>query len=807
MDFIKVQTRQLTDRKKNFLVLLFFIFVTICIFKSYFLKNQVPFPANLLVAYNQPWLTYGVPDYPSGPPNKPIGFDNLRIFYPLRKITIEQIKSGEIPLWNPYSFSGNTHIATYQTAVFHPLSFLFLILPQIDAWSIIIILSPIFALFFTYLFLKELGLSVKASVFGSIVFGLSSFSVVWWEESIMSYYSALFLPLVLFSIERLFNNKGKFNFLILTLALSASILSGWFQMSFYLYVLSFAYASLLTFKTKNYKTFLIVCVGYFFSILISAVHLIPSFESLKYAPRGTTDAKYLFDGYLLNLKDLATVLIPDIFGNPGVYNYFGTGFYYEKVMFIGIPGLTLALYEFFTHSTSIRERFFKASFIICFSLGFALPTTWFLLYSLDLPLISKIIPSRIFYLSTFSLSILSAYGMERYFYKFSLRKTLISVACLAVAFYVVRNLIFDQETNFFQIFPKDVSVAVKSFTLQLGVFVLSSIILLTGLIKRLRIVVFFAILFLSIASSFYLANKYLYFSERRFVYPSTPLISKIKEISGINRVVSVGNGYIDRNILSYYGILSTEGYDSIYIGRYGELIHSISTKGKYTSNIPRADAKIVFIDNVDSYESNFHRSRILDLLGVKFVLSTNKDTDTGKSSLVKIWTDGKYSIYSSKKALPRFFLVKDHLVVKESQEILDKIYDPKINLSETVILEESPNMNGKVFSKGEVKLVSYKPNNVSLETNTDGIAILFLSDNYFPGWKAFVNGKETKIYRANYSFRAVVLTPGDNKINFVYNPISFKVGVFISLVSSVFLIIIAFLINKQLKFMRSKKLK
>jgi len=60
-----------------------------------------------------------------------MGFDSLRIFYPLRKLTVESLRSLSWPLWNPYSFSGNTQLATYQTAVFHPLGFLFFLLPEI----------------------------------------------------------------------------------------------------------------------------------------------------------------------------------------------------------------------------------------------------------------------------------------------------------------------------------------------------------------------------------------------------------------------------------------------------------------------------------------------------------------------------------------------------------------------------------------------------------------------------------------------------------------------------------------------------
>src|SRR5581483_11789722 len=149
--------------KKNTLVIIFFILFTVFIFRSYFFKNLVPFPANLLVSFYQPWTSYSWEGYPNGPPNKPQGYDNLRIFYPLRKLTIEQVQKGQLPIWNPYNFAGNTLLATYQSAVFHPLSFLFFLLPQIDAWSLVVIFAPILASCFIYFFFKEISLSKKAS--------------------------------------------------------------------------------------------------------------------------------------------------------------------------------------------------------------------------------------------------------------------------------------------------------------------------------------------------------------------------------------------------------------------------------------------------------------------------------------------------------------------------------------------------------------------------------------------------------------------------------------------------------------------
>ena len=51
-----------------------------------------------------------------------------------------------------------------------------------------------------------------------------------------------------------------------------------------------------------------------------------------------------------------------------------------------------------------------------------------------------------------------------------------------------------------------------------------------------------------------------------------------------------------------------------------------------------------------------------------------------------------------------------------------------------------------------------------------------LFDTYFPGWTASVDGRETPIYRANYTFRAVSMPAGAHIVMFTYRPLSFRLG-------------------------------
>jgi uncharacterized membrane protein YfhO len=76
-------------------------------------------------------------------------------------------------------------------------------------------------------------------------------------------------------------------------------------------------------------------------------------------------------------------------------------------------------------------------------------------------------------------------------------------------------------------------------------------------------------------------------------------------------------------------------------------------------------------------------------------------------------------------------------------------------------------------------------------------AFLVLSDTYFPGWKAYVDGKEERIYRANYAFRAIPIRAGAHKVEFTYKPLSFKLGAVITLLGILGCVGIAFVTKRR----------
>lgn len=78
-------------------------------------------------------------------------------------------------------------------------------------------------------------------------------------------------------------------------------------------------------------------------------------------------------------------------------------------------------------------------------------------------------------------------------------------------------------------------------------------------------------------------------------------------------------------------------------------------------------------------------------------------------------------------------------------------------------------------------IVAYHPNAIHLMARTAAEAYLVLSEVYYPGWRAYVDGRAQAVLRANYAFRAVYLEPGYHEVHLVFEPLSWRLGLGISL--------------------------
>jgi len=808
----------------NLLIILFIVIGLLFIYRQVIFDGKILFPSNFLAQVYSPWRTEKFPGWEAGIPHKPIGDDQIRLFYPERTFANEMLTKNTIPLWNPYIFAGTPFLADFQSAIFYPLNILYFFLPQIYTWGLLLFIQPIMATFFMYIFLRLFRLKKQALWLGAISFGFSGFMLVWSQENVVVGQAALWLPLVLLGIEGFLTRNNRWYYLIAVFALACSFLAGFFQVTFYIFLFSFFYS---LFRVKNLKLpffeYTLKIIGiYIFSVSLSAIQLLPSIEAFLESSRSTSSVWYLFERYLLPITHVLNAFAPDIFGNPGAYNFFGRGFYRETIFYTGFIPLVFAIYASFKAKLDPVIRFFVSAALLSFFLTLDSPfTRWF--FQLPLPLIPTFLPSRILILTTFSLSVLSAFGFSAWIkqgtYKDKKMIFYILLSFLAILLLIALYAIFmlssyERIVDFKQFneyiirpysIPKKTDFIVMLRNLLLPFFMIFSLGILTIFKKRNMLI--FSVVILTLFGQFYFLNKYLVVGLPQFLYPKNAALSFLQSRNSLDRFLTLRQS-MEENISTYAHIYSVEGTNPVFPRRYGELLFAVRNNGKVSDDIPRVEARLSELgDKENPFEDN-RRMRLMSLLGIKHVLyfddlnSQNTGVNKFSQNLFKsVWQYGNWHELEYNNAFPRVFLANTIFVENNPQKNLDLVFDPKIDLLTTVILEEKPTEltnSGKFIelskpsADSSASIISYEPQKIEIKAKTNTPQMLFLSDNYYPGWKAYVDNKKTKIYRANYTFRSIYLPKGNHKVTFIYQPMSFKIGLAISVLSVIVLLLVIF---------------
>ena len=182
------------------------------------------------------------------------------------------------------------------------------------------------------------------------------------------------------------------------------------------------------------------------------------------------------------------------------------------------------------------------------------------------------------------------------------------------------------------------------------------------------------------------------------------------------------------------------------------------------------------------------------------------DLDTN-AKFRRVYSDRDMILYENQTWLPRAWLVPSAVVEKPSSEILTRMAQGDFAPERFVILEEQfdlsllpppasaqtpvppitfsrPNGTEITSGPGVVRIERAEHELLRLQASARQASMLFVNDMIYPGWRAYVNGHETPIYRANYIFRAIYLPAGQHTVEFVYRPRSFRLGLLITLAAT-----------------------
>lgn len=779
------------------------VLIISAIYYKFFIFGKVPFPGDLLVASYSPWF-----DYYKIPIQNPLISDIFSLLFIWKYLAIDQLNNLQWPLWNPYSFTGTPLLANYQSSVLYPLNFL-LLLPKYFGWGLFIFSQTLFAALGMYLLLSLWLPSKLARLAGSLIFALGGLMTTWVEFG-TAVYGIAYLPISLFLIESYANTHKVRYPLLLVLTLTLTILSGNPQVTIYSFAIVPLFAIIRLWNggiLRSLINILPILLAVTLSLALSASQLLPSFELVQKSIRETENYTEQSNFGLLPTKDFLKFFVADFFGNPVTRNYWGFLNYFETSGFVGSLTLTVIIFSaIFLRKTRIIYFFFLllvVSIILCFNN----PLSYFI-YSFKIPFLTQSYASRMLFVTTFAISILSAFALnqiklrsEKYdnFLRCVIWSWAIFVGILLGTWQVhkiIKEILLLPHTEFYaNIYLKDPEYQLSNFVvairnslipvIEISIFLLLYIIVIKINflpIKKYRLSIICIALFVIL--TFDLSRYFLKFNPfipEEFIFPQTPAIEFLLKQPGYFRVGREHAEVLPPNTWAAYKLQSIEGYDVLHFREFGKFINHTNGGNLLSGGTSR-------YAELTNYKSPF-----IDIANVKYFIGVTRDENNNiPGGLINpLFKQAGYSIMFKDKsavilenlhALDRAYLAPSFMVGSASQIenmiISDKSFDPRNIVALSVDLGAS-NATGQ----GDVRILNYTPNEVTIQTKTNQDEILVLSDQFDDGWKATVDGKDTAISRANLIFRAVKVPAGSHEVVFRYWPKSFDIGLKISLVS------------------------
>jgi hypothetical protein len=156
----------------------------------------------------------------------------------------------------------------------------------------------------------------------------------------------------------------------------------------------------------------------------------------------------------------------------------------------------------------------------------------------------------------------------------------------------------------------------------------------------------------------------------------------------------------------------------------------------------------------------------------------------------KILMRERYQFYENRQYLDHYGIYTA-VTVADDQTARDLLFDPdrfdpssRLILSPEAVDPRIPEQDARSRKRNDVKVKEYTSNRVALETEISSPAYLSIAESYFPGWRAWVDGEEAKVIRANYAYQAVALPePGRHRVVLKFLPAEFRIGLWVSLVT------------------------
>ncbi len=693
--------------------------------------------------------------------------------YPMWHRAAQWIFAGELPLWNPFQYGGHPFLATALYGVLYPVNWVAWLFPTATAIEIANVAHMVAAGAFTYLFGRTIALSRPAAAFMGLTFMLSGFVAAetsWFPPAIAS---AAWLPLGLIGIEHIIASRAASRAFrgaaMLAVAVAMPVYAGWLQSWVYsLYALG-AYAAVRVAglcarqetRAHAWPVVALLGAGVVLGLGLAAAQLLPTIELMQLGPRrpGALPLDYTLAVGTTSPRQLAVEMTDS---TPG----------YPRFAYLGMLPLLLAPLAVWSGRRDGRVLCFAGLALASLAVALTIYSPLFSVYRLLPGAAWFRKPQRILFLYAFAAAALAGCGFH----------ALVADDQGAPAEHRRRFVVLG--VVFVAVLLLVTGAPIASWV-SLAAGAVLSMIVTYGRERRRRAVLvaaLFAVVLCDLGRA--ARNPYLHpIHGTEALDRPRAVFDFIRARQGWHRTYVYNPNPFDYALMAKQGTLrgiySITDYEPLSLSRYERFFDLITPTD-------RSAKHLTFTGSLVANPADFP-FRALDLFGVRYIVAPRgadplrRILEDGSQGwrLVLTSTDENYVVYERSDPFPRAYVA--HVVRRATgaEDALRAVTAPEFDPRASVVLEidaAAALPAGGDASIHAAMIEEYSPRHVVATTNDDEAGYLVLTDTFYPGWTASVDGRPAPILRANYVFRAVPVPAGTHRVTFQYAPVSFALG-------------------------------
>lgn len=679
------------------------------------------------------------------------GGDENIFHYPIKYLLQQKLKNNQFLFWSNLTGGGYPLYAISELGFFNPINIITLkYLPFSLAINVQIFIYFLVLLFGSYYLGTILKFKKIINLFFSISFSYCFFIIA--NIIHLSHLASFsFIPLIFALLLKIIgNNKITIHYYLFTVVLALQLIAGHQQYFFYSVILIFSYLFIEYLLNKNKRPHLkkivfLISLAFFISLLLGAIQLVPSFQYLKYS-----NSRNFHGDTKISLNNLLTLIHPFILYRPDLKDASKKSNYtapWDSNFFLGTSVYLLIFLLIFKRKLINLRNFLKKNynFIVLIFLSFLLllgqNSPIYFIYEFP-PFSLFRVPERLSFIFLFLLLIVIFDFINNYVKYYQLIIYTSIILNLLINFYIMYNFhIFIDEKNFlkktqFNHLIENNYQETNQRILSLFFYEFKNVQLLYE--KGLKNELFKD---LTLVKNGMVQNFPAFYNIKNFNLPTSALNLR----SHIFYYINLFEEYNEK-----YASLSGRANFLIKNSNIGYIISPMKI-----TNLPTylslSEKNNFSGQDFYLYRSNFNQN----LIG----FSNNIDYYQNSLDFFNKITTDEEKIY-----------IKGNDVIKTNKKIL-------------------PEFNYQIVKFTDDEII------IKIRNNTDGV--FFISNNYYPYWKGYLNNKEKRILQANLLFQAMAVPKGEHLLKFKYQPDDFVSGFLISLISLIIFTVANYLIIKK----------